>query len=244
MPQSLSAALTRKFESIGALSTAQRSALDDLKGVTKPVSAHEAIVREGERPAAVTLLLSGFLCRQKVLPDGRRQIMSFHIPGDIPDLQSLFIDIMDHSLGTLAPSMIALIPHSAMLAFFRRYPEIASLCWRDTLIDGAVFREWMVGIGRRSAYARIAHVLCEVFVRMRAVGLARDNVCDMPVTQSDIADALGLSAVHVNRTLQELRNDGLMDLRGGTLMVGDWGGLRRAGGFDGAYLHLKDGHAP
>jgi CRP-like cAMP-binding protein len=239
--QAQTAALIRKFDSIGELSAADRRGLAGLSGAIRKLGAHEAVVREGDRPAAVTLLLSGFLCRYKVLPDGRRQIMSFHIPGDIPDLQSLHLTTMDHTLAALTASTVALIPHTVVLDFLRLHPEIAALCWRHTLIDAAVFREWMLGIGRRSAYERIAHVFCELFARTRALGLARDDTCDMPVTQADIADALGLSAVHVNRTLQELRADGLVELRNGVLEIENWDGLQRAGEFDPAYLHLKTG---
>jgi CRP-like cAMP-binding protein len=110
--------------------------------------------------------------------------------------------------------------------------------WRDTLIDAAIFREWMIGIGRRSAYTRIAHVLCEVFVRLRAVGLANGDECELPVTQAELGDALGLSTVHVNRSLQELRGDGLIQLRAGSLTILNWDGLKTAGEFDVTYLHL------
>jgi CRP-like cAMP-binding protein len=110
--------------------------------------------------------------------------------------------------------------------------------WRDTLIDAAVFREWMIGIGRRSAYTRIAHVLCELMVKMRAVGLANGYQCDLPITQTELGDALGLSTVHVNRSLQELRGDGLIEWRSGTLTALNWEGLKQAGEFDPTYLHL------
>jgi CRP-like cAMP-binding protein len=122
-----------------------------------------------------------------------------------------------------------------------RCPRVADVLWRDTLIDAAVFREWMIGIGRRSAETRIAHVLCEILVRMRAVGLANQQACDLPVTQAELGDALGLSTVHVNRSLQELRGKGLITLKGSLLTVTNWEGLKKAGEFDPTYLHL-DGH--
>ena len=118
-------------------------------------------------------------------------------------------------------------------------PRVADVLWRDTLIDGAVFREWMMGIGRRSAEARIAHLLCEVLVRMRAVGLATAQACELPITQAELGDALGLSTVHVNRSLQELRAKRLITLRGSILTVEDWEGLKEAGEFDPTYLHLN-----
>jgi CRP-like cAMP-binding protein len=145
---------------------------------------------------------------------------------------------MDHSLATLAPSTLGFVPHDSIRQLIRQCPMIGDHFWRDTLIDAAVFREWMVGIGRRSAYERIAHVLCEVLVRLKAVGLVSDHACDLPLTQAGIGDALGLSTVHVNRTPQQLRGDGLVTLRGNVLKVENWQGLKQAGDFDPTYLHL------
>jgi CRP-like cAMP-binding protein len=203
------------------------------------VGSDQDIVREGDRPSECCLLIEGFACRYKVTEEGKRQIFSFHTPGDIPDLQSLHLKVMDHSLKTLTPCKLAFIPHESIADLTQRWPRLADLLWRDTLIDAAIFREWMIGIGRRSAYTRIAHVLCEVFVRLRAVGLANDYECDFPITQAEIGDALGLSTVHVNRSLQELRANGLIDLRRGSLAILNWAGLKEAGEFDPTYLHFN-----
>jgi CRP-like cAMP-binding protein len=173
---------------------------------------------------------------------GKRQIMAFHIPGDIPDLQSLHLTTLDHSLGTITPCEVGFIRHEDVRDLVRRFPRIGDAFWRDTLIDAAVFRAWMVGIGRREAYGRIAHLLCEVMTKLRAVGLADGQRCELPITQVEFGDALGLSTVHVNRTLQELRGNDLITLRGGFLTVLDWDGLREAGEFDPAYLHLDREH--
>src|SRR5262245_57701328 len=154
--------LIRKLESIGALSPVERAALRRLEMTPVSVETHHDIVCEGASPTAVTLLLHGFLCRYKLVADGKRQIMSFHIPGDIPDLPSLFLDVMDFNVCSLTPSQLVVIPHSAILALFAEQPQLAYLFWRSTLIDAAVFREWMVGIGRRSAFVRIAHLFCEM----------------------------------------------------------------------------------
>ncbi len=134
---------------------------------------------------------------------------------------------------------MAFIPHNSILKLTRTCPRVGDVLWRDTLIDAAIFREWMIGIGRRSAYTRIAHVLCEVFVRLKAVDLTNGDRCDWPITQIEIGDALGLSNVHVNRSLQELRADGLIELGGGSLTILDWQGLTKAGEFDLTYLHLN-----
>ena len=230
--------LFRKLRSISPLSDDEKHCLLTLPHSMKSVGPDQDVVREGQRPTECCLVVEGFVCRYKLTAEGKRQIFSFHIPGDIPDLQSLHIEVMDHSLATLTPSKLAFIPHEGLKKLMHRCPRIADVLWRDTLIDAAVFREWMIGIGRRSAETRIAHVLCEVLVRMRAVGLADGHGCDLPVTQNEIGDALGLSTVHVNRCLQELRGKGLIELRGGALTVLDWKGLKEAGEFDTSYLHF------
>jgi CRP-like cAMP-binding protein len=234
--------LLRKLRSISPLSEEETHALQAVTFTIKSVASDHVIVREGERPRESCLVVEGFVCRYKFTEEGKRQIFSFHTPGDIPDLQSLHLKVMDHSMMTMTPCKLAFISHDNLTQVFRRYPRIGDVMWRDTLIDAAIFREWMVGIGRRSAYTRIAHVLCEVYVRLRAVGLANGYECDLPITQAELGDALGLSTVHVNRSLQELRGDSLVELHKGSLTVLDWDGLQKAGEFDPMYLHL-DGEA-
>jgi CRP-like cAMP-binding protein len=232
------AMLMRKLQSISPLSDDERHCLLTLPLATRIVGPDHDIVREGDRPTECCLIVEGFACRYKHTAEGRRQIFSFHLPGDIPDLQSLHLKVMDHSLATLTASKLAFAMHERVTDLMRRCPRIGDVLWRDTLIDAAVFREWMMGIGRRSAYTRIAHVLCEVLVRMRAVGLADGQECELPVTQAELGDALGLSTVHVNRSLQELRAASLIELRGGSLTILNWDGLKYAGEFDPTYLHL------
>jgi len=164
--------------------------------------------------------------------------MSFQIAGDMCDLHSFLLGEMDHSVGTLTPCKVACIPHAALSDIIDKYPRIARALWRDTLIDAAVFREWMVGLGRRSSYGRGARLLCEGYVRCEAVGLAVDHRFPFPITQTELGDATGLSLVHMNRTLQELRRDGLITFRDKTVDITDWEGLQRAGEFDPKYLHL------
>ena len=197
------------------------------------------IVSDGDSPHECCLVLTGFVCRYKMLGDGRRQILSFHTPGDMPDLQSLYLDVMDHSLGTLVETTAAFIEHGAIRGIMRKHPGIAEAFSRDMLVDAAIFREWMTGLGRRDARERIAHLLCEMFLRSRAVGLARETGFSFPVTQADIGDALGLSTVHVNRVLQELRRDGLVRGNFSNLAILDWPGLLAAGDFDPTYLHQR-----
>jgi len=237
--QAWSNPLLRKLDSIADISDEEKQAILDLPAAVKVCEADVDIVREGECSTDCVLILNGFVCRYKIMPDGRRQIMGFYILGDIPDLQSLHLHVMDNSLVALVRSSIALIPRKSLRDMLRRHPDLSDVLWRDTLIETAMVREWLIGLGRRSAYQRIAHLLCELHVRLRAVGLARENGCELPITQTEFADALGLSTVHVNRVLQDLRRDGLIVLRGSMLEIPDWRALQDAGEFDPAYLHLK-----
>jgi CRP-like cAMP-binding protein len=231
-------ALIRKLESIAPLSPDEKAALQRLPLRLKTLAADQDIVQEGDAPSECCLVVEGFVCRYNLTSEGKRQIHSFHIPGDIPDLQSLHLKVMDHNLGTLVPSKLAFIRHDDLRGLISRHPRLGDLFWRDTLIDAAVFRQWLVGVGRRSAHGRIAHLLCELLVRLRAVDLVEDHAYNLPVTQAELGDALGLTPVHVNRVLQELRAENLITLHAGFLKVLDWEGLKRAGEFDPAYLHL------
>src|SRR3954453_11314589 len=231
--------LIHKLGSQIVLSDDERNALQSITGTIKTLDAHQDIAREGDRPSACCLILEGFAYRYKLTETGKRQILSFHIPGDTPDLQSLHLDVMDHSLSSLSASKVMFIPHETVCDLVRQCPRIGDAFWRETLIDAAVFREWIMNLGRREAYGRMAHLLCEFYVRLRAVGLTNGDACEFPITQAELADATGLSAVHVNRTLQELRGEGLITLRAGSLAVLDWDRLREAGEFDPTYLHLR-----
>ncbi len=231
--------LIRKLESIFRLSDDEKAALANLPMQEMDLRADQDIVREGDRPTRSCALLEGFAATYKVTAEGKRQITAFHIPGDIPDLQSLHLEVLDNSLSTLTPCRVGFIQHEALHDVCERHPRIARALWRETLIDAAIFREWTLNVGRREGYSRISHLLCELMTRMKAVGLAQDHTCEIPMTQSEFADATGLSTVHVNRVLQDLRRDGLIVLKGSTLTVPDWDRLRAAGEFDPTYLHLQ-----
>ena len=231
-------ALIAKMESIVTLLDGEKAALMRLPMQVQDIRADQDIVREGDRPTRSCLIIEGFTSRYGMTGTGKRQIYSFHIPGEIPDLQSLHITTMDNSLATVTPCTVGFIQHEALHNLCDRYPRLARAFWRETLIDGAIFRKWMINIGRKQADGRIAHFMCEMVARMRAVGLGGDNQCPWPFTQAEIGDALGLSTVHVNRTLQdELRAPGLIMLERATLTVLDWDGLRALGEFDPTYLH-------
>jgi CRP-like cAMP-binding protein len=235
--------LIRKLESIADLSDEERRAIFGLPMTVRTFATDKDIVREGDRPSECFLVVEGFAGSYKHSGDGKRQFMSFYTPGDIPDLQSLHLDVMDHNISTLVPSKLAFIPHAALHEATRRYPGLAAALWRDTLIDAAIFREWIVNVGRRPAYARTAHLLCELAVKLRAVGLMADWTFELPLTQAELGDAMGLSTVHVNRTFQELRANGLIRSEGRTLIIEDWGALKKAGEFDPTYLHLTNRRA-
>jgi CRP-like cAMP-binding protein len=229
--------LITKLQSIAELRDADLAALRTLPINVKSVPANTEIVTEGDRPTECCLLLEGLVCRSRTTLEGRRQILSFHTPGDIPDLQSLHLHVMDHTVATLPSCTLGFILHSKLRAVTRDYPNIAAAMWRDTLIDAAIFREWMLGLGRRSAEQRMAHLLCEMARRLEAVGLQQDGIYELAVTQIDLADALGLSNVHVNRVLQKLRTEGLLRLDRSTVSILDWEGLSRLGEFEALYLH-------
>jgi CRP-like cAMP-binding protein len=231
--------LIRKLESIATLSNEERQAIKSLPVRIHHLNARQDIVRDGDKPSRCCLVLEGWTYRYKLLSEGKRQIFSFHVPGDIPDLQSLHIHTMDHSLATVTKATVAFIPHESMRELAARFPGIASIFWRDTLIDAAIFREWMIGMGRRSAFERIAHLFCEMYLKLQAVGLAEGYRCPMPITQVDMADALGLTSVHVNRVLKDMRGQALLTLRSSTLVIEAWDELMRVSEFDPQYLQLE-----
>ncbi|MFC0385366.1 Crp/Fnr family transcriptional regulator [Muricoccus vinaceus] len=196
------------------------------------------IMREGDRPQTLNLILSGWACRYKHLEDGRRQIISFCLPGDVCDSHLFLVRQMDHSVGSLTPVTFAQIPRRRIEEIAAKYPRIIQALWWDSLVNAAIQREWIVSLGQRDAMERMAHLLCEIFIRLRAVGLTDGHACDLPLTQAGLADAMGLSVVHVNRTLQELRSTKLIALKGRTLTIPDLRALQDAAQFNPNYLHL------
>ncbi|MGA0594522.1 Crp/Fnr family transcriptional regulator [Enterovirga sp. CN4-39] len=231
--------LVRKLESAVDLTSVERDALIAVPMTVRDLRANQDIVREGDRPSQCCLVLEGFAFRYKIVSGDRRQILAFHVPGEIPDLMSLYLRTLDHSLASLTPARVGFLQHRVMRELMLRHPRLAGLFWRETLIDASIFREWLTGVGRRRAPARIANFFCEMFVRLDVIGMASDNSVPLPITQEELGDALGLSAVHTNRTLQELRSKNLFSFEGGRLTVLDWEGLKVAGEFDPTYLHLR-----
>ncbi|KQP50829.1 Crp/Fnr family transcriptional regulator [Methylobacterium sp. Leaf399] len=231
--------LIRKLESITTISDEERAAIESLPVRMQAFQPRQDVVSEGDKPSHCCLVLEGWLCRYKIISAGKRQIFSFHIAGDIPDLQSLHIPVMDHSLATLTAATVAFIPHAAMHDLTTRFPNIAAKFWRDTLVEAGIFREWILCMGRRSAFDHLAHLFCELYFKQEAVGLADSYRCPLPVTQLDLGDATGLSNVHVNRVIQEMRAKGMITLRKNTLVIEAWDELLQAAEFDASYLHLR-----
>jgi CRP-like cAMP-binding protein len=231
--------LLQHLHSITALSQYERDAVECLPVQVANIARHQDIVREGDRPRRSCFLMAGFACTFKMTGAGRRQIMAFHMSGDMPDLQSVHLSTLDSSLRSITSCRVGFVEHEAIHALCENHPRIGSALWRMTLIDAAIFREWISNIGQRDGYSRVAHLLAETLVRSHAVGLARGYICEMPFTQGDLGEATGMSTVHINRVLQELRRDALIRLQSGTLQVLDWPGLKNAADFDPTYLHLR-----
>jgi CRP-like cAMP-binding protein len=232
-------AFATKLAGLGALSDADLHLIDAEAAPARRVAAHRDLIREGDKPGPVFLILDGWACRYKVLPDGSRQIMAFMMPGDFCDLHAGVLDQMDHSIGTITDCQVVVIPRERMDALILATPALARAFWRTQLVDEGVLRAWIVSMGRRDAVQRIAHLMLELYVRMRNVGLVKGGRCNIPLTQTVLADALGLTPVHVNRVLRVLRERGAMTLGHGMLTVQDGASLARIAGFDDNYLHRR-----
>lgn len=224
------------------LTDGDREVLLEVSSATRPVAARTDLISEGDEPSDVHLVMSGYACRYKILPDGRRQIMAIFVPGDVCDLHVQILGQMDHSIGTLSDATVVDIPPEAIRRLIAN-PRINRGLWWMTLVDEGTLREWLVSMGQRDAAEQMAHVFCELHLRLRSVGLAEDDSFDLPGTQEDLADLMGITPVHVNRTLAVLRDKGLIEITGRRLGIPDVEGLRAFGGFEPNYLHLRDGKA-
>ncbi len=231
--------LITRLESISEMPAAARDLIRTLPIIIRTVAADSEICRDGDKVSESLLLIEGMLQRYKALPNGRRQILAFHVPGDIPDLQTLHEPVMDHTLASVTESRIGAIPHTALQRLVADNDSIRTALWREALIDAARFRQWIANLGGRNAYQRAAHLFCELYVRLRAVGLARSDGIGLPLTQAQLSEALGLSVVHVNRTLQALKKDGLIAMNRRTLQILDWERLQAAAEFQPQFLHLR-----
>lgn len=197
------------------------------------------LVRDGDQPKYSCLILSGFAIRQKLVSDGGMQILAIHMAGDFVDLQNALLGTADHSVQALTEMGVAHIPIEAVLQLVADYPRVGLAFWYDTLVDSAIFREWLVNIGRRSARARVAHLLCEFGVRLEQAGAGDRSDYELPMTQHQLADCTGLTAVHINRTLRGLDADKLIVRTKRSVRIPDWHKLAEAGDFQGRYLQPR-----
>jgi CRP-like cAMP-binding protein len=195
------------------------------------------LVREGEPPVHCGVLLAGFAYRHKITGEGERQILSVHMTGEFLDLQNSFLEVADHNVQILTRAEVAQIAIPELMQLISDRPRLARALWIDTLIDSAMFREWLVNVGRRPSISRIAHLLCEFALRLKSAGLAENGRYELPMTQEHLADATGLTAVHVNRVLRELGRKGLIGRDKRSVEILDWPGLRDIGDFSPRYLH-------
>jgi CRP-like cAMP-binding protein len=229
--------LVEKVRRLAPIDADDEGAIRALRLREEQIGARDYLVREGTVPTECCLLIEGYAQRSKIAADGGRQIVSFHVPGDILDLQHLFLGRADHYVQAVTDATVAWVPMSDLRSLIADRPVVGSAFWRDVLIDASIFREWVLNVGRRDAKTRIAHMLCEFIVRNAAAGGGEPGGMEIPFTQEEIADATGLTPIHVNRMLRTLTDAGLIRRNGRRLEVHNWPGLRHAAVFDEAYLH-------
>ena len=230
--------ITRKLESFVELSEADRARLERISAERRSLDPHTPLVREGDKPDGLWLIVDGVACRQKARVSGRRQILAFLLPGDLCDLDASLLERMDHSIVTLSPCRAVHLASETIADLLDTAPAVACALRLSTLVDEATLREWVVNLGCQPGVKRIAHLFCELFVRQERVGRTTGTSCALPLTQGDLADATGLSNVHVNRVLQELRSDGLIELRDRRLTIPDLAALSTFAEFDPGYLRV------
>ncbi|MFL6845021.1 MAG: Crp/Fnr family transcriptional regulator [Allosphingosinicella sp.] len=233
--------IVKRLSARAALSEQDKDAVRALPAVHRTLDPATYMIREGEPAVACVLLLNGFAYRHKVTGDGQRQILSVHMAGEFLDLQNSLLGLADHNVQALTRCEVASVPVAALRRLAEEHPMVGRAMWIDTLIDAAIFREWIVNVGRRDSITRIAHLLCEFALRLRDAGLAKPNAYELPMTQEQLADATGLTPVHVNRVLKELGRRGLIDREKRAVKITDWDQLREIGDFNSRYLHLEVG---
>lgn len=232
-------AFLRGLDRRDSLSDDEIKIIKEMPGRPAAFAAGEEIVVEGSRPRDSCLITSGFAARSQSLRSGERQITAVHVPGDFVDLHSMMLKVMDHSVVALGPCKVAFVPHESIRQVTEESPHLARMFWLSTTVDGAIQRTWITCLGRRSAEQHLAHLICELYVRLEVAGIASDMTFAFPVTQAQLGDVLGLSVVHVNRKLQELRAAGLVEWRDGKVTIKDFDRLAGLSEFDPTYLSLQ-----
>ena len=232
--------IIKKLEGYGPLASNDIELLEATCANSRRVAARQDLIREGDRPGPVFVILEGWAYRYKILPEGGRQVMAFLMPGDFCDLHIAVLAEMDHNIGTLTRARVAMIPRERIAALLESNVGLQRAFWWTQLVDEGVLRSWIVNLGRRDSHARIAHLMCELYVRAHNIGLVdQDGACEMPVSQLVLADAVGLTPVHINRVFRWLRIEKILTIGHGRLVVTDLKRLVRIAGFDENYLHRK-----
>lgn len=229
----------KKLSRLAELTNADCAALERVTARPRHFAARQDLIREGDEPGPMFVVLDGWVCRYKILPNGTRQIMAFLMPGDACDLHIKLLAEMDHGIQAITPSTVATVTRAEMQELMDRHPNIASAMYSAQLIDEGVMRSWIVSMGRRSSTERVAHLICELYLRGRNIGLTTGDEFALPLSQLVLADALGMTAVHINRVLKELRLAGAMTLKRGSVTIIDPMQLVRIAGFDENYLHRR-----
>lgn len=221
------------------LSEEERRVMQSAAAESRTFEAGEDLIRQGDRPTSSTLVVQGMTGRYSTVEDGGRQITGLHVAGDFVDLHSFPLQLMDHSVTAISFCEVVTFPHRHLLEITKGYPHLTRMLWLLTLIDGSIHRQWMVTKGRLTADEQMAHLFCEQFVRCQLAGLASNQRYPFPLTQTQLGDALGLSIVHTNRTLQRLRRTGALEWQNGVVHILDWPLLKELGQFDPTYLHVE-----
>ena len=227
-----------KLRARDTVSPEEEQAIRDSIAEVRDLPADTVIVHAGRLLSFSVLLLEGLLCRYKDLSDGQRQITELHVPGDFADLHSFTLKRLDHNIMTITPCRVAIVPHEKLEDITERFPHLTRLYWFTTNMDAAIHREWEVSLGRRTAVSRIAALFCEMKLRLEVVGLTEGPSYEFDITQTDLAECVGLTPIHVNRTLKELRERRLVQFRSGRVTIKYWDGLATVAEFDPAYLYL------
>ena len=231
--------LLLKLRARDCLSEEEARILRDSVSEVREIPAGKVIVRAGDTLNESNLLVEGLVTRYKDLADGQRQIMEVHIAGDFVDAHAFLLKRLEHDVGSLTPVRLAIFSHDRLREITEEHPHLTRMLWFSTLTDASIHREHILSVGRRSALARVAHLLCELNVRMEVVRLAGDGRFELPMTQADIADVTGLTSVHVNRMLKSLRDQQLLTFRGGEVVIHDWNKLQKVAEFSADYLYLE-----
>lgn len=230
--------LIRKLQRSGYLNDEDIETIERLCSRTREVDPRQDLTREGDRPENVHLILEGLACRYKLTHTGQRHIMALLVPGDLCDLHVALLRQMDHSVATVTNCTVVEIPRATVLDLTENHPRLTRALWWAMLVDEGILREWLVNLGQREADLRLAHLLCELLVRLQTVGVATENSYPMPLTQADLGDVLGISTVHVNRTVNSLRDAELIVLKHRRVEIPDVDRLKAYCGFNPNYLHL------